>query len=68
MPRKKTLLFFTVIIFSLVLMTYQSKKGHTFSVNFISSPLTHMHAISHSFTEAVKRPFRIIALREKENV
>ena len=67
MPKKKTLLFFTVIIFSLVLMTYQSKKGHTFSVTFISSPLNQLHDISHSFTEAVKRPFRIIALREKEN-
>jgi len=67
MPKKKTLLFFTVIIFSLVLMTYQSKKGHTFSVNSISIPLNRLHAISHSFTEAVKRPFRIIALREKEN-
>ncbi len=67
MPKKKTLLFFTVIIFSIVLMTYQSKKGHTFSVDFISSPLNHLHDISHSFTEAVKRPFRVIALREKEN-
>ncbi len=67
MPRKKTLLFFAVIIFSLVLMTYQSRKGHTLSVDFISSPLNGLHAISHSFTEAVKRPFRMIALREREN-
>jgi rod shape-determining protein MreC len=67
MPRKKTLLFVTVIIFSLVLMTYQSKKGHTLSVNFMSDPLNRLHAISHSFTETVKRPFKIIALREKEN-
>jgi rod shape-determining protein MreC len=68
MPRKKTLLFFTLVIFSFVLMTYQSKNSHSLSVNFISGPLNRLHASSHSLTEAVKRPFRMIALREKENV
>ena len=68
MLRKKTLLFFVVIIFSFVLMTYQSKKGHTLSVDFLRGPLNSMHAASHSLTEAVTRPFRMIALREKENV
>ena len=68
MPRKKTLLFFTLVIFSIVLMTYQSKKGRSFSVNFISGPLNRLHASSHSLTEMVKRPFLMVALREKENV
>lgn len=68
MPSKKTLLFFIAVIFSFVLMTYQSKKGHALSVDFISGPLNHLHAASNSFAEAVKRPFRMIALREKENV
>ncbi len=49
-------------------MTYQSRKGHPLSVDFISGPLDHLHEASNSFTEAVKRPFRMIALREKENV
>jgi rod shape-determining protein MreC len=68
MPRKKTLLFFTLIIFSFVLMTYQGKNGRSLSVNFISRPLNSLHASSYSLTEAVKRPFRMIALREKENI
>ena len=68
MPRKKTLLFFIVVIFSFVLMTYQSRKGYTLSVDFMSGPLNSMHAASHSLAEAVKRPFRMMALREKENI
>ncbi len=67
MPRKKSLLFFIVVIFSLILMTYQNRKGYTFSADFIGNSLNHLHAMSHSFTEALKRPFRMIALREKEN-
>lgn len=68
MPRKKALLFFTLVIFSFVLMTYQSKNGHSLSVHFISGPLNRLHALSQSLTEAVKRPFQMIALREKENI
>lgn len=68
MPRKKTLLFFTLVIFSIVLMTYQSKNGRSLSVNFIGGPLARLHASAHSFTESLKRPFRMIALREKENI
>ncbi len=49
-------------------MTYQSRKGHPLSVDFIGGPLDHLHAASNSFAETVKRPFRMIALREKENV
>ncbi len=37
-------------------------------MNFISGPLTFLHASSHSLTEAVERPFRMIALRDKDNV
>ncbi len=68
MPRKKTFLFFIVVIFSFVLMTYQSKKGNPLSVNFVSGPLNLLHEASNSVAEAVKRPFRMIALREKDNV
>lgn len=68
MPSKKTLLFFIAVIFSFVLMTYQSRKGHFLSVDFIGGPLNHLHGASNSLTEAIKRPFRMIALREKENI
>ena len=49
-------------------MMYQSKNDHSLSVNFISGPLNRLHASAHSLTEAVKRPFLMIALREEENV
>jgi rod shape-determining protein MreC len=67
MPRKKTL-FIIVVIFSFVFMTYQSRKGHTLSVNFISGPLNSLHSASNSLSEAIKRPFRMMALREQENI
>jgi rod shape-determining protein MreC len=68
MPKKKILLFFILVIFSFVLMTYQSKNGLSLPVNFIRGPLNLLHASAHSLSEAVKRPFQMIALREKENV
>jgi rod shape-determining protein MreC len=67
MPRKKTFLFLAAVVCSFVLMTYQSRKGHTLSVDFVSRPLHAMHAATQSVLDAIKRPFRIIALREAEN-
>jgi rod shape-determining protein MreC len=68
MPRKKKFLFLVVVVFSFVLMTYQSRKGYTLSVDFFSSPLHAMHAATQSVLDGVTRSFHMIASREEENV
>lgn len=60
-------LFLAAVAFSFVLMTYQSRKGHTLSVDFLSGALHALHATTQSVLDGVKRPFRMIALREAEN-
>lgn len=67
MPKKHTLLFFTLIIVSFTLMTYQSKKGHLFTNNIIYSFFNHSGSIIKSFADSVKSPFKIMALLEEEN-
>lgn len=67
MSRKNAILFFVLIIISFVLMTYQSKKGHLISGNFLVDVLNNTHLTIQSFTDAFKSPFRKLTLREEEN-
>jgi rod shape-determining protein MreC len=67
MSSKKTLLF-TVVITSLVLMTYQSRKGHIGSMTSIKTILNNAHKAASYMTDSFFRPFRLIALREEENI
>jgi rod shape-determining protein MreC len=67
MPRRKMFFFLVVVVFSFVLMTYQSRKGHTLSVGFTGNLLNSIDAATESVTDAIKRPFRMIALRDAEN-
>ncbi|MDA8433492.1 MAG: rod shape-determining protein MreC [Nitrospiraceae bacterium] len=67
MPRKKTFLFLAVVVFSFVLMTYQSRKGHTLSIDFLSSPLHATQSATQSVIDWAARPFRMIAVRAEEN-
>jgi len=68
MPKKRTILFFTVVVISFVLMTYQNKKGHRVSGNAFNSLLSSSHSVAQSFIDALKRPFKRLALREEDNV
>lgn len=67
MPKKTALLFLLVIIISFVLMSYQSKKEHLLSGNLISYILNTSHAFTTSVVDAVKSPFKKIALRDEDN-
>lgn len=67
MPNKRTLLFFTVVVISFVVMTYQSKKGRMVSDSFINSLLNGTHMAATYLTDAVRGPFERMALREEEN-
>ena len=67
MPKKTALFFLLVIIISFILMSYQSKKGHLLSGNLISYILNTSHAFTTSVVDAVKSPFKKIALRDEDN-
>lgn len=67
MPKRRNLLFLIVIIISFILMTYQSKKGRILSGSFINDLLNVSHLTAASLTDAFKRPFKRLALREEQN-
>jgi rod shape-determining protein MreC len=67
MLRKNTLLFFALVVISLVLMTYQSKKGRLFSMPPLDALLDNSQFAAQSLTDIIERPFRRMALREEEN-
>ncbi|MDA8078127.1 MAG: rod shape-determining protein MreC [Nitrospiraceae bacterium] len=67
MPRKKTLLFFAVIISAFVLMSYQSKKGRQPAGGILAGPLNASHAAARSLSDFLLRPFRMMAARDEEN-
>ncbi len=67
MPRKRTLLFFAVIISAFVLMSYQSKKGRQASGTALAGPLNASHSAARSVSDFLLRPFRMMAARDEEN-
>jgi len=67
MPKKRTILFLSVVVVLFSVMTYQSRKGYSLTgapfsllINSLSSSLT-------AITDAIERPFKAIALRNEEN-
>lgn len=67
MPKKRTLLFFSIVIISFVVMTYQSKKGHRLPDTFLNKLLDYSHGAAKSLTDTLRAPFEKMAVREEEN-
>ena len=67
MSKKNVLLFFFVLGFSFILMTYQSKKGHLYTSTFINSTLNTANSFTRSISDSVTSPFKKIALRDEDN-
>ncbi len=67
MPKRHTLVFFVFIIASIILMTYQSKRGYTFHDNIFYVILNYSNEVIHSTIDAFKQPFHRMALRDEEN-
>jgi len=67
MPKKRTLLFLSVVIISFVVMTYQSKEGHRLPDNFLNRLLYYSHGAAKSLTDTLKSPFKKVAVRAEEN-
>ncbi|MBI5100862.1 MAG: rod shape-determining protein MreC [Nitrospirae bacterium] len=67
MSGKKALLII-VVVASLILMTYQSKKGHFFSTGTgFSAILDTVHRAATILSGSLSRPYRMLVLREEEN-
>jgi rod shape-determining protein MreC len=67
MPKKRLLLFLFIIILSLGLMTYQSKKEHLLPLRFLNNTLNGFHAIVNSVKDSITSPFKKMLIREEEN-
>ncbi len=67
MLRRNTLLFFSLVVIALVLMTYQGRKGRLFSLPPLASLLDNSQSVAQSVTDTFEDPFRRIALRGEEN-
>ncbi len=66
MPKKRLLLFFLIIL-SLGLMTYQSKKEHLMPLQFLNNVLANLHGIVNSVRDTATSPFKKMFIREEEN-
>lgn len=67
MLKKNILLFLILITTSFLLMTYQAKKGHLLTNDFINDLLNTSQMITKSLLDGIKRPFKTMALRDEEN-
>ena len=67
MPKKNFLFFLLVLSIALILMTYQSKKGHLFTENILHNILNASHALTKSVADSVTSPFTRMSLRDEDN-
>lgn len=67
MPKKRLLLFFSLIIVSFILMTYQSNRGAFNPLSIISYPINIANNAIHSISSTIKDSFKKIRLRDEEN-
>lgn len=67
MPKKRLLLFFSLIIVSFILMTYQSKRGILNPLRLISYPVNVANNAIHSISSSIKESVKKIRLRDEEN-
>lgn len=67
MFRRKSILFLAVIAVLFAFMTYQSRKGLSASENPLAALLNMASSAMTSASDAIKRPFHMMTLRDEEN-
>jgi rod shape-determining protein MreC len=67
MPIRRLFPVLLLVVVALTLMTYQSNKGAIVPFGFVGNFLNHLNEVVHSFSAAVREPFRKITLRDEEN-
>jgi len=67
MPKRRLLLFFSLIIVSFILMTYQSNRGTFNPLKLIGYPINITNNAIHSINSSIKESFKKMRLRDEEN-
>lgn len=67
MPRKRLLLFFSLVIVSFILMTYQSNRRISNPLQLLKYPVNAANNAVHSICSTITGSFRKMRLRDKEN-
>ncbi len=67
MFRKKAIFFLIIVIVLFSFMTYQSRKGYSLMDNPASFLLNEASSVITSVSDALKRPFQVIAVRDEDN-
>ena len=67
MPKKRLLLFFSLIILAFILMSYQANKGALTPVKVLAYPINKTNDVISSLCSFVRGSFRKISLRDEEN-
>lgn len=67
MPRKRLLLFFSLIILSFILMTYQTDRKILNPLHLLNYPLNIVNDAVNSICSSIKGSFRKVKLRDEEN-
>jgi rod shape-determining protein MreC len=67
MFKKKVILFLSFVVILFSIMTYQSRKGYSLTGSPLTILIYRASAAVTSVSEAIKRPFRLIALRDNDN-
>ncbi|TAL26693.1 MAG: rod shape-determining protein MreC [Nitrospirae bacterium] len=67
MPRKRLLLFFSLVIVSFILMTYQSDRGISNPLKLLKYPVNAANNAIHSMCSTLKGSFKKMRLRDEEN-
>jgi len=67
MSKKRLLLFFSFVIVSIVLMTYQANRGISNPLRLLSYPVNKANSAVNSVCSTITGSFRKIRLRDEEN-
>src|SRR4030066_766369 len=67
MPKKRFLLFFSLIIVSFILMTYQINVGFSNPLHLINYPVNIANDAINSICSKINGAFKKIQLRDEEN-
>ncbi len=67
MPRKRLLLFFSLVIVSFILMTYQSNRKISNPLRLLKYPVNAANNTIHAMCSSIKGSFKKMRLRDEEN-
>ena len=67
MPFRRLFPLFLLVVLAFTFMTYQSNKGISSPIAFVTGPINLVNKVLHSVISSVKEPFRKVRLRDEDN-